>query len=297
MEIRNVEAFLKVAEVLNFTKAAELLGYTQGTVTMQIKQLEEEMQVVLFDRSGRSVSLTTIGEQFVPYAKDLVNAKDRALAFTVDQGAPKGPLTIGVYSGLAQNELPNILYAFHRVYPDIEILVRTADFIDVVVEKLRHNEVDIALCTTTKTSYQEFVRFAERPEETIFLCHPDNPLAQKDFVPLEEIARSPMILCDREVGYSHFMEEELAKRDLTIRPLMEFGYSPSIKALLRRNAGISYLPRSIVREELESGALAQIRTESLGIGIWSQMYYNRSRWVNPQMQAFIDWVRVDKTFA
>ena len=83
MELRLLTTFLKVAQLQSFSKAAESLGYSQSAVTVQVQQLENELGVRLFDRIGKTVSITHYGQEFIPYARDVVSAAARAVSFTV----------------------------------------------------------------------------------------------------------------------------------------------------------------------------------------------------------------------
>ena len=79
MELRLLTTFLKVAQLQSFSKAAESLGYSQSAVTVQVQQLENELGVRLFDRIGKTVSITHYGQEFIPYARDVVSAEKRCL--------------------------------------------------------------------------------------------------------------------------------------------------------------------------------------------------------------------------
>ena len=88
MELRLLTTFLKVAQLQSFSKAAESLGYSQSAVTVQVQQLENELGVRLFDRIGKTVSITHYGQEFIPYARDVVSAAARAVSFTVAGARP-----------------------------------------------------------------------------------------------------------------------------------------------------------------------------------------------------------------
>lgn len=89
MEFRNIETFVRAAELLSFSRTAEELGYSQAAITVQIRQLEEELDTKLFDRVGRHVALTAKGEGFLPYAEEILRASDDALAFGKKERPPE----------------------------------------------------------------------------------------------------------------------------------------------------------------------------------------------------------------
>ena len=100
MELRLLTTFLKVAQLQSFSKAAESLGYSQSAVTVQVQQLENELGVRLFDRIGKTVSITHYGQEFIPYARDVVSAAARAVSFTVQERDLTGTLRIGTIESI-----------------------------------------------------------------------------------------------------------------------------------------------------------------------------------------------------
>ena len=96
MEIRNVKTFIKVAEIGNFSKAAADLGYAQSTVTMQIQMLERELQVTLFERNGKKVTLSAAGREFLEYAYNIQRCEAMAVEHFTAQEDPQGNITVGV---------------------------------------------------------------------------------------------------------------------------------------------------------------------------------------------------------
>ena len=99
MDLRLFSTFLRVAELQNFTKAAEQLGYSQATVTVQIHQLEQALGIQLFERIGKRVRMTEHGEQFIPYAIEILKAEQNAKDFLREPENPSGRLRIGADAG------------------------------------------------------------------------------------------------------------------------------------------------------------------------------------------------------
>ena len=100
MELKNINTFVRVAELNSFTKAANELGYSQSTVTIQIKQLENELNFLLFDRIGKNVSLTPRGEDFLMYANEFLRLEAQALSLKGGADAVSGTLRLGVLESL-----------------------------------------------------------------------------------------------------------------------------------------------------------------------------------------------------
>ena len=117
MELRLLTTFLKVAQLQSFSKAAESLGYSQSAVTVQVQQLENELGVRLFDRIGKTVSITHYGQEFIPYARDVVSAAARAVSFTVQERDLTGTLRIGTIESIMTASFGEILPLYHEHCP------------------------------------------------------------------------------------------------------------------------------------------------------------------------------------
>ena len=124
MEIRNIATFLKVAGTQNFSKAAEQLGYSQSAVTVQIQQLEKELDTQLFERIGKRVYLTEKGQEFVFYANEIMRVTNRALDFSKKNSVPKGTLRIGGVESICTALLPDLILK-SCFCPEIEIVIKS----------------------------------------------------------------------------------------------------------------------------------------------------------------------------
>ncbi|MBR0456780.1 MAG: LysR family transcriptional regulator [Firmicutes bacterium] len=178
METRIAATFIKVAELGSITKAADQLGYSQGAVTSQIKQLEKDLGVLLFDRIGRGIQLTEAGRNFRKYAVRLVRASEDADAFAMDKKDPEGQLVIEATSSASIGILPKVLYGFHERYPKIKLSVRLSEDTDILVSHVRQNRVDFAVFLAPKENYDGCTLVAERKEEFQFVTSPSDRLAE-----------------------------------------------------------------------------------------------------------------------
>lgn len=117
MELRNLISFIRAAELQSFSKTAEQLGYSQSAVTMQLKQLEEELGIPLFERIGKRVKLTQAGERFLPRALEVLEAVGRAHQVAQEPERPGGRLRIGTCQSLVSGLLPPVMRELSRLCP------------------------------------------------------------------------------------------------------------------------------------------------------------------------------------
>lgn len=125
MELRNINTFLKVAATQNFSKAAEQLGYSQSAVTIQIRQLEKELGISLFERIGKRVYLTERGAEFTSYANEIMRVTSRASLFAKDKKEVSGTIRIGGVESVCTALLPELLLSFHKQYPKVKTVIKS----------------------------------------------------------------------------------------------------------------------------------------------------------------------------
>lgn len=291
MEIRNIRTFLRVAELQSFTKAAEQLGYSQAAVTVQIKQLEEELGTQLFDRIGKHIKLTEHGTQFMDHAMKVLKAAEDASTFVHKDENPSGKLRIGSIASLSMGVLPPVLLEFRTLCPQVETSIETSRFVTELLDMMRQNDVDLLYFLDRKLYSSEWIKVFERPETIVFVTYPSHPLAGKKNVPMERLLEEPLILTTRGVSYCDDLEQLLAAKGLELHPFLEIGDTDVIIKLLQQQAGISFLPQYLVQEYLDAGILTVITTDIPIIQMWSQLIYHKNKWITPQMRIFIDLVK------
>ena len=143
MEVRQLNTLIRAAQFQSFSKAAESLGYSQSAVTVQIKALEEELGVRLFDRIGKTVSITHYGQEFIPYARDVVSAAARAVSFTVEERDLTGTLRIGTIESIMTASFGDILPLYHEHCPHVNTqLVEGDTFTVTILDEVLTYEVE-----------------------------------------------------------------------------------------------------------------------------------------------------------
>jgi len=290
MEIKNVASFVKIVEFNNFTKAAEDLGYSQAAVTAQVKLLENELGVPLFDRIGKKIFLTQAGKTFLPYAIDMLKAEEAARNSVGASTELEGELSICSATSYASEVLPELLLNYIRLHPKVRITVKVSDYLEDNLRKLAQGEMDFLLCMDEKNAFPNFATFAEKPEPVIFVTYPSNPILKKKRRTLQDIVTSDFIVADRAIGYSGLLEKQLQKQGIELSPVIDMGSTNAIINVLLGGYGISYLPQYTVQKHLKEGNLVRINARDVGVNMYSFFLCSKDRWINPVMQAFIDIV-------
>ena len=295
METRIATTFIKVAELGSITRAAEQLGYSQGAVTSQIKQLEEDLGILLFDRVGRGIQLTEAGRRFREYAVNLVRASEDADAFALDKKEPEGKLIIEATSSVSIGILSKTMHDFHKRYPKIEVSVRLSEDTDVLINHVRQNRVDFAVFLAPKEQYDGCVLAAERKEVFRFVTSAADRLAKKKNVALDEVLDdsfvSAFISTDKEMQNKYVVESYLRQRGYDVRSDVEFGTIASVVNYIKSSGGHAYLPLFMIENELKHKELCIIDTELIDVHEYVQVIHSSTRWISPQMKVFADYMK------
>lgn len=285
MELRNVRTFIKVAELLNFSKAALVLGYTQSTVSIHIKQLEEEFRIKLFERFGKNVRLTVEGTLFLPLAERISASEKEASDYMLHQMEPQGTLILGSVNSIGCYVLPPILLAYHKIYPRVNIVIKSASM-EVLFDWLEHNEIDI-LCAVNKSLYStKYIKIYEQKTSAHFVVSAKHPLARKAKVSLGELLAEDFILTEDDIGYRKDLDELLGRHGKSVTPFIEVGDAPAILACVENSNAVTFLPRYIVRERLEKGTVKLLPVDGIALNLWIHFIYLHKKWVTPQMKVF-----------
>ena len=290
MELKNINTFVRVAELNSFTKAANELGYSQSTVTIQIKQLENELNFLLFDRIGKNVSLTPRGEDFLMYANEFLRLEAQALSLKGDADAVSGTLRLGVLESLFVWRIADLLPEYHKQYPDVKIEIKSSTGA-ALYKMLRQNDLDVIYLLDNVIYHKDCVRACTSPVSVKFVTYPENPLCAREDIPLAEIASEPMILAERDAIYRRELDLEAAKNNIELIPILEIDNLEVVIRLLKKKMGVSFMPDYVIREYVETGELAELSVDCRPVELSSQLVYHRSKFITPQMNTFIKMVR------
>ena len=259
MEFPQLEAFLEAASRGSFRRAADALYLSQPSVSARIQTLEGELGVALFHRTARGVRLTEMGLVFLPFAQRSMETlrRGREVLESVRQ-ASAGILNMATARVIGTYVLPETLQKFQHLYPETNLHIKVGGSLDVL-QMVVDEEVQLGLA-----------RFMEHPdvdalhlydEEAVLVVHPDHPFAKTGVAAMFAVAQEPLILYDPgDPGSSYFQFINRVCRYAGVTPKVEMNLDSveAAKNMVQLGLGISFLPRSGVRQELESGTLTLI---------------------------------------
>ena len=290
MELRNLITFIHVAELGSFTKAAEQLGYSQSTISFQIKQLEDELDCLLFERINHTITLTERGHELVSYAH-----KIRALTEEFKEGHTededfKGHIRIVTPDSVCEEMIYAHYVDFHNKYPHISIKFTTADT-TVMFDMLDRNEADAIITLDSHTYRKDYVIAKEEPLSVHFVTGASSKFAGKRNLKVKEIAKEPFILTEYGQGYRRVFDKELAKKSIDITPVLEIGRTDIITRILAKSNMISFLPDFVTKELVEKGELCYLDVCDVNVEIWKQLIYHKNKWISKSLKTFIEYIK------
>ncbi len=290
MELAQLRAFLEAAERGSFRRAAEALFLTQPSLSARVHALEEELGVSLFHRMGRGVRLTEMGRAFLPYAERAMEAL-RQGRDVIDSArdASGGVLNMASARAIGTYTLPSILERFRLRYPNIKVHInigRSSDVLQMVVDE----EAQLGLARAL--SDPDVVTMRLYDEEIALATSPHHPFAIRGEASIYEVAQEPLILYDRESSYFVLINQVCRAAGISPRVEMTLDSIEATKHLVELGMGVSFLPRSGVRHELERGSLRLIPlTEGHQVSLPTAVMVRRAQHYSPAVLAFMDVLR------
>lgn len=221
MELRQLKYFVRAAERLNFTKAADDLCITQSTLSHQIKELENTLNVLLFDRIGKRVKLTEAGEIMLPYARKTIHQAEEGQQFLQDLNELKaGKLVIGATYGLTEL-LIQALAPFNQAYPNVQIQIVFGSTADMLL-KIKQYEIDCMLSFLPSSYDDSDLDIVKLFDSTLSLIvHESHPWSQQKQVTLQKVAELPLVLPSPSYSIRNFLDDVLAQNNISLNVTME----------------------------------------------------------------------------
>ena len=287
MEFREISTFLQVAKFKSFSRAAEQLGYTQAAVTIQIKNLENELGVHLFDRIGKQTLLTHQGRIFYNYASNITREISQAKDALSNPDELTGKLCLGTIESVCASVFPVLLREYHRRYPKVNIKIVT-DSPEILLHMIDKNTLDIVYFLDKPVYNTKWVKVLEKPEEVFFVSSSENPLSKRRELNLDEVICQPFISTEKDASYRLLLEESLAEKGYELHPFLETGNTEFIINQLRHNLGVSFLPGFIVKKDLDEGRLSRLDVRDFHLQVCRQIVYHKDKWVTREMKAFLE---------
>ncbi|WP_435050889.1 selenium metabolism-associated LysR family transcriptional regulator [Desulfoscipio gibsoniae] len=276
LQIKQLEAFLLIAQLKNFTKAAAQLDTSQPAVSFQIKSLEEELGILLFERTDKKVVLTEAGRLLYPIAMQMIRQYNKIKAGIDDLREVKaGYLMLGATSVAGEWLLPLFIGGFREQYPAVSVALRVGDSAQVS-QWLKDREVEIGIAgCPVKAEGVECEPWVT--DHMVMITPPWHPIKGEE-VPLAALTNESIIVRETGSGSRQALEQQFLKHNVTLdqfTSLLELGSTQALINAVRLGLGISVVSRWAVAELLERGALGEVTVPGVKLSYELYLAWNR----------------------
>lgn len=283
--LRQLRVFAAVARHLSFIRAAEELKLTAPAVSMQIKELEAEVGLPLFDRTSRQVSLTMVGEYVLGHARRVLaamrDAEDLVARF---RGLKTGQLDVGMVS-TAKYFLPRMLAQFRQEHPGIEIRLRVADNREEIVTLMQEGDIELAVMGRPPKGWPTRAEpFAMHPH--VLVTSIDHPFTRMEVVPARALSEEAFIVRERGSGTRAALDEYMQAHQVSLRVAMQMSSNEAIKQAVMAGMGVSLLSLHTLGLELNYHLIAIPEAEDLPVMRRWHVVNNLAKTLSPPAEAF-----------
>lgn len=261
MDIKWIKTFIVAAKYENFRKTAEELFLTQPAITKHIRRLEESLNIQLFERNGKLIRLTSAGHHFLPHAREIITKYEEGIGdFESWKQGYKRKLMIATAPQIASSILPSILRNFMDQNRDIEVLINVLNSYEIG-EEISAGRADVGL--TRIKPIQTNVNCYIVHEEPVILVGPN--MDEEEYKYDEKtILQKYRLLTHNHPDYWDDLLNDIKRNYPTVRT-MKVNQIEVTKRFIEQRLGISYLPYTMVREEIKMNQLSEIKSDKISL--------------------------------
>lgn len=285
MTYRNIEIFLSICENGNsITKAAEALFISQPTVTMNLRDMEKELGVLLFDRIGRKLYLTDAGRKFKDYALR-IHGLQTDMEKTFRSWDREETIFIGASMTVGSCYLSEYMKAFRQICPDVRTrtIVAPSSNLEQMILK---NRIDFAV--VEMPMHSQAVRFDSYMEKDLVVLAP--PSFEKENISLSEFVRQPLVLRNTGSGTREIFDAVMSGKNIRVEPMMESVSAMALLDAVRNGLGFSVLPEGIAEPLVRRGEAKIISVRGLHFPQTYYLAYHKDKVLSDNMKKFMECV-------
>lgn len=292
MNFKQLEAFIWVAELQSFTKASRQLYMSQPAVSFQIKALEENLQVSLFQRGDKKVILTEAGRLLYPEAKQLLRHYNRIKAGLDDlKGLKTGHLVVGASTIPGEYLLPILIGGFKEKYPGIKITLKVSGS-GQVGRWVREREIDFGI-TGAPVDWEGTECMSWLKDQLVLIVPPSHPWAEMNEVSLEDLKKETIILRERGSGTRRTLEQKLSEHNISIEKLpcsMELGSTRAVITAVEAKLGVSIVSKYAVCEAISLGLVKEVTLNGIDLSRYLYQIKHSQGMGGYALEAFMSFI-------
>mgnify|MGYP006292104977 FL=1 len=290
LNLRQLRIFYSVSQEKSMSATAEKLHITQPAISQTIANLEQDLNVKLFERLNRRLVLTNTGQILLDYSTRILNLVEEAEQTINDiNNLEQGTLRIGASMTIGTYLLPDIINKFHKQYPQLEIKF-AIDNTEVIEKMVLENEIDLGL-VEGPTPNENIIREAFFNDQLLLICAKNHPWAAKDKITAQNLKNEPFIMREKGSGTREVIANTLAQHQLDYTIYHTLNNIEAIKKAVISNIGISILPKISIQQELDAKQLAIVNIENINFKRKFNFIYHRDKYKSQLFSKFMKFVK------
>lgn len=288
MEIKQLECFMMVCRELHFTRASEILGITQPTLSYQIKLLEDELGVPLFNRIGKKISLTAAGEILYKHCHTVFSSLAGARREIDElQRAERGTISVAVLIGEINEFVSRLLGEFYKTHPKLQF---TLHGLEDVTKSLILEDLDFGV-TILPLGDERFEQLPLYEEEFYFVARHDHPLAGQETIDFDEIRSQKVVMFPKTHRCRQMIDAICSLKGFHLRPQIETTTIESLLLLVGSGGGVSILSKTLL-ELYDTKALRIIPVSNPSLRRKIGVIYLKDKYIGTAAKEFIEFIQM-----
>jgi LysR family cys regulon transcriptional activator len=288
MDLQRLRGFYWAAQLGSMSGAAQMIHVTQSAISHQLRTLEEELGVKLYERTRRGITLTPDGQRLMRYARQVVHSVDDLESeFAEQRGQPHGTVRIAAFRGIATHSLPAIVKHFHDRHPAVRLVISSRAFDTATLNMLVAGEADLGITS----SWNEFrgMHYLEYVSYDVYACTRRGHafVDRSDPLSLEELAREPLLMYEKGTSIRNRLEQVFAQHDLKPEVPISVGGSQALLEFVKIGLGVGIVS-GLVAGRREDPELDVVPVSHLFGNLGYGFVLPRGRFISSAAQAFLE---------
>ncbi len=255
-----------------------------------MKQLEDELNCLLFERLGKSLILTQEGTRLIEYAQKMLQLEREILLEVPASKEPSGTLRVGASESLCYQELPQMLVAFKKQCPKVEIQLQFITY-DTFPSLLKKGELDLVYTLNPYIDAPELTLLYKKKETLGFYASPDHPLANKEQVKEEDLDNMPLLLTGQNCNFRKMLVDALSEKHIVPKIVLGTSHKEILKQFAFDNLGIAFIPDITAKKEMAAGVLKRLAWHGKDFPIYSQVFIHKDKTPNTAINELVKIIK------
>lgn len=289
MDMKQLTTFQIASKTLNFTKSAKILNYAQSSVTSQIKNLETELGVNLFERLGNKLVLTPFGEKFKLYSDTIISQYQSAIEEINYDKNMTSTIVVGATESQCAYKLPAVLKELKILFPNVKVIVKPIHRFSEIQSELQSGKMDFAFMLGENVDEGNSLKSSKLSKgHLVLVASPVNKTTQIKKPRLVDLIEETLILTEKGCSYRNLLEDLLLEHNMQFNSTFEITNIETLKNCVKSDLGIALLPYGVVKKEVEKNELKILDfSQGKEHEIYHFILWHKNKNLTPLLNTFI----------